>query len=951
MQLQVTPLIPLTQPIPVIDEEVEDEHVSYMENLISQKNEFYSLDWPGGDVSVERVEAVAPTKLSLKPKKKKGVSVEHVEAVAPTKQSLKPKKNLKPKKKKGVSVEHVETVAPTKLSLKPKKKKGKKISSARKRLFNKRLEEQVNHLSIQVANLTSLTSLFKKILSRRHGFRSARNSKFTTTRSSGKKHDQLLPPLPHEVTDSTQLSANLPFIFLLNKFIQPLLQEENHHILDVAAYNHLNNDPDHHMTFPTDHLTPASPTKTSFSFDEPFEEVIYPKGDPYVVSICKSDVDLLQPETFVNDTIIDFYINYLKNQIQGEERPRLHFFNSFLFRKLADLDKDPSSIADGKATFLRVRKWTRKVDMFGKDYIFVPVNFNLHWSLIIICHPGEVANCTGLDFDDSTKVPCILHMDSVKGSHAGLENLVQSYLCEEWKERHKGTSDDISTRFMNLRFVSLEVPQQENSYDCGLFLLHYLELFLAEAPQNFSPFKIHNASNFLYLNWFPPAEASSKRTLIEKLIFELLENHSRETQDQGIDAYRSVNPDPKCQSPAGQTLNPDHDHLTCTPDHITFPTDHHLAPVSSTKTSYGGQSSSSSHQNISDHMQRDPPSPKNPDHTCQSIDTPAGPAANQSPKGLGFNARATVLNAFTAKATTSPGHNTGFNPKATTSNTPYIPDELVCLSDSCEARKKPKHIPTEPERILATHLLKCQTVPAKTVIGYVDNNLWELFYKTIKASKNVLHIYPQTTTTFTNNFLLELSTPQKQLDSTRATKEASQIQSYEVRSSVSKAREYRKENTPRESYNKEHQAAYHQREDRRYGQNPHSYREGKESWRDIGRNLETSSRYHPYQTRENYSNTSRQQVYREVRRLEPEVRQSVRGPEEHGPLYNATYTSCERVGKENLEDHQEKKVFKQPKSIDWSQLTQEESAKRQASSMQTYIGCRDGKANRGPKAN
>lgn len=130
----------------------------------------------------------------------------------------------------------------------------------------------------------------------------------------------------------------------------------------------------------------------------------------------------------------------------------------------------------------------------------------------------------------------------------------------------------------------------------------------------------------------------------------------------------------------------------------------------------------------------------------------------------------------------------------------------------------------------------------------------------------------------------------------RATKEASQIQSYEVRSSVSKAREYRKENTPRESYNKEHQAAYHQREDRRYGQNPHSYREGKESWRDIGRNLESSSRYHPYQTRENYSNTSRQQVYREVRRLEPEVRQSVRGPEEHGPLYNATYTSCERVG-------------------------------------------------------
>ncbi|WZZ11376.1 hypothetical protein YC2023_097297 [Brassica napus] len=279
-------------------------------------------------------------------------------------------------------------------------------------------------------------------------------------------------------------------------------------------------------------------------FDEPFEDVVYPKGDPDAVSVCKRDVELLQPETFVNDTIIDFYINYLKNQIQAEERQRFHFFNSFFFRKLADLDKDPSSIADGKAAFLRVRKWTRKVDMFRKDYIFVPVNFSLHWSLIIICHPGEVANGTDLDLEDSPKVPCILHMDSIKGSHAGLKNLVQSYLCEEWKERHKETSDDISSRFMNLRFVSLELPQQENSFDCGLFLLHYLELFLAEAPQNFSPFKIYNASNFLYLNWFPPAEASLKRTLIEKLIFELLENRSREVineQDQSCESPVPVN--------------------------------------------------------------------------------------------------------------------------------------------------------------------------------------------------------------------------------------------------------------------------------------------------------------------------------------------------------------------------------------------------------------------------
>ncbi|KAG2692516.1 hypothetical protein I3760_08G056800 [Carya illinoinensis] len=264
------------------------------------------------------------------------------------------------------------------------------------------------------------------------------------------------------------------------------------------------------------------------NFDESFEEVIYPKGDSDAVSISKRDVDLLQPETFINDTIIDFYIKYLKNQIQPEDKHRFHFFNSFFFRKLADMDKDPTSASDGRAAFLRVRKWTRKVNIFEKDYIFIPINFNLHWSLIVICHPGEVARLKVDNLEKSPKVPCILHMDSIKGSHTGIKNLVQSYLWEEWNERQKETQEDISSKFLNLRFVSLELPQQENSFDCGLFLLHYLELFLTEVPVNFSPFKIIKSSKFLNANWFSPAEASLKRTLIQRLIYDILKSRSPE---------------------------------------------------------------------------------------------------------------------------------------------------------------------------------------------------------------------------------------------------------------------------------------------------------------------------------------------------------------------------------------------------------------------------------------
>ena len=35
-----------------------------------------------------------------------------------------------------------------------------------------------------------------------------------------------------------------------------------------------------------------------------------------------------------------------------------------------------------------VRRWTKNVDIFAKDFIFVPINEHLHWSLMVIYRPG-----------------------------------------------------------------------------------------------------------------------------------------------------------------------------------------------------------------------------------------------------------------------------------------------------------------------------------------------------------------------------------------------------------------------------------------------------------------------------------------------------------------------------------------------------------------------------------
>lgn len=279
--------------------------------------------------------------------------------------------------------------------------------------------------------------------------------------------------------------------------------------------------PGQSKVFPSKHYFP--------SFEDSFEDVIYPKGDPDAVSISKRDVDRLQPETFVNDTIIDFYIKYLKNKIDPGERQKFHFFNSFFYPKLAELGKSLSNSPEGRAAFRSVRRWTRKISLFEKDYIFVPVNFNYHWSLIVICHPGEVADFQDSDARKSLKLPCILHMDSIRGSHSGLKGLIQSYLWEEWKERQADTSEDISSKFSNMRFFSLELPQQQNLYDCGLFLLHYVELFLEGNLMNFNPLKISSFSNFLTANWFQPAEASLKRAYIQRLIYDILDDGSCES--------------------------------------------------------------------------------------------------------------------------------------------------------------------------------------------------------------------------------------------------------------------------------------------------------------------------------------------------------------------------------------------------------------------------------------
>ncbi|GJN22738.1 hypothetical protein PR202_gb10333 [Eleusine coracana subsp. coracana] len=106
-------------------------------------------------------------------------------------------------------------------------------------------------------------------------------------------------------------------------------------------------------------------------------------------------------------------------------------------------------------------------------------------------------------------------------------------------------------------FYLLQLPQQDNSFDCGLFLLHYVEQFFMDVPSNFNPLKIDVFSGFLGEDWFPPAEASHKRSVVQKLIHEVV---TGSFQDHPKLACSNEQPDERHQSrnaeiePAGEFL-------------------------------------------------------------------------------------------------------------------------------------------------------------------------------------------------------------------------------------------------------------------------------------------------------------------------------------------------------------------------------------------------------------
>ncbi|KAK7363573.1 hypothetical protein VNO77_05720 [Canavalia gladiata] len=200
------------------------------------------------------------------------------------------------------------------------------------------------------------------------------------------------------------------------------------------------------------------------------------------IEISGEKFQCLKPGAWLNDEVINLYLELLKERERREPHKFLncHFFNTFFYKRL-------TSGMNGY-DFKSVRRWTSQKKLgYGLhecDKIFIPIHKEIHWCLAVI----------------NKKDKKFQYLDSLKGRDTQVLKVLARYFIDEVKDK---TGDDFNVSSWEKEFVE-DLPEQQNGYDCGVFMIKYADFYsrnlgLCFSQEHMPYFRLKTAKEILRL--------------------------------------------------------------------------------------------------------------------------------------------------------------------------------------------------------------------------------------------------------------------------------------------------------------------------------------------------------------------------------------------------------------------------------------------------------------------
>ncbi|KAJ8265675.1 hypothetical protein COCON_G00147740 [Conger conger] len=201
-------------------------------------------------------------------------------------------------------------------------------------------------------------------------------------------------------------------------------------------------------------LTEAMQLQVSQALKAGSQDEVLSEG--FRLTITRKDIQTLNNLNWLNDEVINFYMNLLVERSRSPALPSVYTFNTFFYTKLRS------------AGYSTVRRWTKRVDIFTSDILLVPVHLGVHWCLSVV----------------DLRKKSVMYFDSMGGSSDEACRILLKYLEQESQDK-KGVALDTSDWVLQ-SMKRNEIPQQMNGSDCGMFTCKYAEYITKDRPITFA---------------------------------------------------------------------------------------------------------------------------------------------------------------------------------------------------------------------------------------------------------------------------------------------------------------------------------------------------------------------------------------------------------------------------------------------------------------------------------